>query len=282
MRIPFSSGRDDVYLVDIQGEEDHFGDMDFKVAGSRQGITAIQLDLKTRGLSMAQIRKTFELARAKRIEIIEKMEQALAAPRTELSPHAPRMLTTSIHPDKIGKLIGPGGKTIRAIQEATGATIEVEEDGTVFVFAAGSGKAEAALEEIEKLCAEVKLNQVYTGRVTSIKDFGAFIEVIPGQDGLCHISELSDGYVERVGDIVKLGDQVRVKVILIDEQGRVKLSRKAVLKEEGQTDGNAGGEGGSGGGEGGDGSQRGGESRGGGRRGGSNSDRGRRPARSED
>ncbi len=275
-------GRDDVYLVDIQGEEDHFGDMDFKVAGSRQGITAIQLDLKTRGLSMAQIRKTFELARAKRIEIIEKMEQALAAPRTELSPYAPRMLTTSIHPDKIGKLIGPGGKTIRAIQEATGATIEVEEDGTVFVFAAGSGKAEAALEEIEKLCAEVKLNQIYTGRVTSIKDFGAFIEVIPGQDGLCHISELSDGYVERVGDIVKLGDEVRVKVILIDEQGRVKLSRKAVLKEEGQTDGRSGGEGGSGGEEG-----RGGDGRGdnrggdGGRRGGYKSDRGRRPARAE-
>ncbi|MEM9883156.1 MAG: S1 RNA-binding domain-containing protein, partial [Planctomycetota bacterium] len=136
-------------------------------------------------------------------------------------------------PEKIGKLIGPGGKTIRGIQEATGATIEVEEDGTVYISAVGGGKAEAALEEVEKLCAEVKEGALYNGRVTSVKDFGAFIEVIPGQDGLCHISELKDGYVEKVSDVVKVGDEVRVKVILIDEQGRVKLSRRAAMKEEG-------------------------------------------------
>ncbi len=223
---------DDVYLTDIQGEEDHFGDMDFKVTGSRNGITAIQLDLKTRGLKMSQIEKTLELARKNRIQIIEMIEAEVPGPK-ELSPHAPRMLSTTIHPEKIGKLIGPGGKTIRAIQEMSGATIEVEEDGTVYISAVGGGKAERALEEVEKLCAEVKEGAIYTGRVTSVKDFGAFIEVIPGQDGLCHISELKDGYVDKVGDVLRVGDQTRVKVILIDEQGRVKLSRKAAMKEEG-------------------------------------------------
>jgi len=227
------AGQDDVFLTDIQGEEDHFGDMDFKVTGTREGITAIQLDLKIRGLNMEQIKKTFELAKKNRLEIIEKIEQAIPAPRKEISEHAPRILTTSIHPDKIGKLIGPGGKTIRALEEETGATIEIEEDGTIYVSATGAGKAERALEEIEKIGAEVKLGQIYNGKVTSVKDFGAFIEVIPGQDGLCHISELAEGYVKKVEDEVKVGESVRVKVINIDEQGRVKLARKAVLSAEG-------------------------------------------------
>ncbi len=222
----------DLYLTDIQGEEDHFGDMDFKVAGTRDGITGIQLDLKIRGLNMDQIKHTFELARKNRVQIIEMIEAELPKPRETISKHAPRLLSTTIHPDKIGRLIGPSGKTIRGIQEATGATIEVEDDGTVLISATGAGKAEKALEEVERLCAEVKVGQVYTGRVTSVKDFGAFIEVIPGQDGLCHISELSDGYVEKVTDVVKMGQQVRVKVLQIDEQGRVKLSRKAALQEE--------------------------------------------------
>ncbi len=229
-------GQQDIYLTDIQGEEDHFGDMDFKVTGTTEGITAIQLDLKIRGLTMEQIGKTFEHAKAARLKILEAINEAISAPRSEISPHAPRMLTTNIHPDKIGKLIGPGGKTIRALEESTGATIEIEEDGTVFVSAVGAGKAEKALEEIEKLCAEVKVGQNYTGKVTSIKDFGAFVEIMPGQDGLLHISQLSDGYVKNVTDIVKMGDEVRVKVILVDEQGRVKLSRKAVLEEEGESD----------------------------------------------
>lgn len=142
------------------------------------------------------------------------------------------MLTTHIHPEKIGKLIGPGGKTIRGLEESTGAKIEIEEDGTIFISAVGEGKAERALEEVEKIAAEVKLNQIYTGRVTSVKDFGAFVEVIPGQDGLCHISELADGFVKKVSDVVQIGDEVRVKVILIDDQGRVKLSRKAAILEE--------------------------------------------------
>ncbi|MEO0514550.1 MAG: polyribonucleotide nucleotidyltransferase [Planctomycetota bacterium] len=225
-------GLEDCYLTDIQGEEDHFGDMDFKVTGTRTGITAIQLDLKIRGLKMDQIAKTFELAKKNRVQIIEMIEAEVSGPK-ELSPHAPRMLSTTIHPEKIGKLIGPGGKTIRGIQEYTGATIEVEEDGTIYISAVGGGKAEKALEEVEKLCAEVKEGALYTGTVTSVKDFGAFIEVIPGQDGLCHISELKDGFVDKVSDVVAVGDKVRVKVILIDEQGRVKLSRRAAMKEEG-------------------------------------------------
>ena len=229
-------GQEDVFLTDIQGEEDHFGDMDFKVTGTRNGITAIQLDLKIRGLNTEQIRKTFEIAKKNRLEIIQMIEEEIATHRDEISPHAPRLLSTKIHPEKIGRLIGPGGKTIRAIQEDTGANIDVEEDGTVLISAVGAGKAERALEEVEKLCAEVKVGQIYTGRVSSVKDFGAFIEVIPGQDGLCHISELADGYVDKVGDVVKVGDEVRVKVLLIDEQGRVKLSRRAVLREESDED----------------------------------------------
>jgi len=226
------SGGEDVYLTDIQGEEDHFGDMDFKVTGTREGITAIQLDLKIRGLNMAQIRKTFELAKKNRIEIIEMIEAEIPKAREDISKHAPRLLSTKIHPDKIGRLIGPGGKMIRSLEETTGAKIEIEEDGTVYLSAVGAGKAERALEEVEKLCAEVKVGQTYTGKVSSVKDFGAFIEIIPGQDGLCHISELADGYVDKVADVVKIGDMIRVKVLLIDDQGRVKLSRKAVLREE--------------------------------------------------
>ena len=230
-----ADGQEDCYLTDIQGEEDHFGDMDFKVTGSRTGITAIQLDLKIRGLSMEQIAKTFELAKKNRVQIIEMIEAEIPKPKA-LSMHAPRILSTTIHPDKIGKLIGPGGKTIRAIQENTGATIEVEEDGTIYISSVGGGKAERGLEEVEKLCAEVKEGAIYNGRVTSVKDFGAFIEVIPGQDGLCHISELKDGFVDKVSEVLSVGDEVRVKVLLIDEQGRVKLSRKAAMREEGVTE----------------------------------------------
>jgi len=230
--IAAGDGQEEVYLTDIQGEEDHFGDMDFKVTGTRDGITAIQLDLKIRGLNMEQIGKTLVLAKENRIQIIEQIEAEIAQPRKALSPYAPRLLSTRINPDKIGKLIGPGGKMIRSLEETTGAKIEIEEDGMILVSAVGQGKAEAALEEIEKLCAEVKVGQIYSGKVTTIKDFGAFVEVIPGQDGLCHISELSDGFVDKVSDVVKMGEVVRVKVLMIDEQGRVKLSRKAALEDE--------------------------------------------------
>ncbi len=226
-------GQKEVYLTDIQGEEDHFGDMDFKVCGTREGITAIQVDLKVKALTLAQVEKAFELARKNRLEILDMIEAALPAPRKELSIYAPRMLCTKVHPEKIGKIIGPGGKMIRALEEMTGAKIEIEEDGTIYVSAVGAGKAEAAIREIEKIGAEVKVGAIYTGRVTSLKDFGAFIEVIPGQDGLCHVSEITDCYVEKVSDILVVGQDVRVKVLLIDDQGRVKISRKAAMKEEG-------------------------------------------------
>ena len=222
----------DIYLTDIQGEEDHFGDMDFKVTGTTEGITAIQLDLKIKGLNMEQIIETLKHAREARLKILENITAAIPTHRAEISKNAPRMLTTHIDPDKIGKLIGPGGKMIRAIQEESGATIEVEDDGTVMIFSSVGGGAEKALEEVERLCAEVKVGTIYTGKVTAVKDFGAFIEVIPGQDGLCHISELADGFVEKVADIVAVGDVVRVKVILVDDQGRVKLSRRQAMEEE--------------------------------------------------
>jgi polyribonucleotide nucleotidyltransferase len=220
-------------LTDILGEEDHYGDMDFKVAGSREGITGIQLDLKTRGLTHELIAETLQTARAARLEIIEKIEKVLPEPRETLSPYAPRLMQIKINPEKIGMLIGPGGKMIRALQEQTNSTIEVEDDGTVLVSSVGSG-AEDAIARIEALTEEVKVGKIYTGTVNTIKDFGAFVEVIPGQDGLCHISELDEGYVEKVTDVVKVGDKVKVKVINKDEQGRLKLSRKAVLQEEKQ------------------------------------------------
>ncbi|MEM1355472.1 MAG: polyribonucleotide nucleotidyltransferase [Planctomycetota bacterium] len=229
-------GQEDVFLTDIQGEEDHYGDMDFKVTGTREGVTAVQIDMKIRGLTLEQVEKAFELAKKNRIEIIEMIEKAIPEPRKQLSEHAPRMLTTKINPDKIGKLIGPGGKQIRALEEETGAKIEIEEDGTIFVSAVGGGKAEKALELVEQIGAEVQPDKIYSGKVTSIKDFGAFIEIIPGQDGLCHISELTEGYVDKVTDILKVGEEVRVKVILVDDTGRVKLSRKQAYKEEGIED----------------------------------------------
>ncbi|MEM7681604.1 MAG: polyribonucleotide nucleotidyltransferase [Planctomycetota bacterium] len=228
-------GQEDVYLADIQGEEDHFGDMDFKVTGTRTGVTAVQVDLKIRGLTMEQVRITFDKARDARFKILDHIEAELPEPQG-LADSSPRILSTRIHPDKIGKLIGPGGKTIRALEADTGARVEVEEDGTIYLSAVGAGKAEKALEEVEKIAAEVKRDAIYTGRVTSIKDFGCFVEVIPGQDGLCHISELTDGYVDRVSDLVKVGDEMRVKVILIDDQGRVKLSRRQAYAEEGLED----------------------------------------------
>ncbi len=233
------AGQEDVYLTDIQGEEDHFGDMDFKVTGTTNGITAIQLDLKIRGLNMDQVRKTFVLAKTNRLQMIEMIDATIPTHRAELNKWAPRMLCTKIHPDKIGKLIGPGGKMIRALEADTGAKIEIEEDGTIYVSAVGAGKAERAIEEIEKIGAEVKVGQVYNGTVSTIKDFGAFIEVIPGQDGLCHISELKDGFVDKVSDVVKIGDKVRVKVLLIDDQGRVKLSIRAASEEGAEKEENA-------------------------------------------
>src|SRR5436190_1628539 len=244
-----------VLLTDILGEEDHFGDMDFKVCGTRDGITAIQLDIKTEGIDHGVIRDTLHQAKAARMKILEVMAQTIPGPREKISDFAPRLLTIKIDPEKIGKIIGPGGKNIKALQADTGANIDIEDDGTVYISAVDGKAAERCRDIIEAMTAEVKVGKIYNGRVVSIKEFGAFVEIAPETDGLCHVSELSDKYVERVTDVVQMGDEVKVKVILIDDQGRIKLSRKAAMKELGESDPepvhSGGGEGGEGGGPGG-------------------------------
>ncbi len=220
-----------VLLTDIIGDEDHYGDMDFKIAGTQNGVTGIQLDLKINGISEAIIRGTLTQARDARIEILRKMLSAISRPRSDISAWAPRLLRTKIDPEKIGALIGPGGKTIRGIQESTGAVIEVEDDGTVTVASSDMQGAKQAMARIEAITASVQIGKIYEGRVTSVKDFGAFIEIVPGRDGLCHISELSEEYVKNVHDVCKVGDFLEVKVIAIDDQDRIKLSRKAALRE---------------------------------------------------
>lgn len=226
-------------LTDIMGDEDHFGDMDFKVAGTQHGVTGIQLDLKIDGISERIIRETLYQARQARIELLKKMLAEIPRPRKDISPYAPRLTQTRIDPEKIGLLIGPGGKTIRAIQDETGAQIDVQDDGTVTIAAHDGQAAEAALARIEALTEEIKVGRIYHGVVSSVKDFGAFIEIAPGKDGLCHISELSDGFVKAVTDICRVGDKMDVKVIAVDEQNRVKLSRRAVLAEREKERGSA-------------------------------------------
>jgi polyribonucleotide nucleotidyltransferase len=232
-------------LADIIGEEDHFGDMDFKVAGTRKGVTGVQLDIKAKGLPAPILREAIILAHKCRMHILDQMDKSLAQPRPQISEFAPRLLTLKINPEKIGKLIGPGGKSIKAIQAETGAQIDIEDDGTVFIACQESAGAERARELVERITEDVQIGRIYDGKVISIKDFGAFIEISDGQDGLCHVSELDENYVKSVGDVVKIGDIVKVKVIAIDEQGRVKLSRKAAMraatddkgKSEGKSDG---------------------------------------------
>ncbi len=216
-------------LTDIVGEEDFHGDMDFKVAGTAEGITGIQLDMKARGICQDRIVETLAQAQAARMKILEAMTSVIATPNAELSEHAPRMLTIKINPEKIGKVIGPGGKTINKIQDETGAKIDIEEDGTIFISSVGGDGAERARDEVAGLTAEVEVGKVYKGKVVSIRDFGAFIEILPGQDGLCHVSELDSAYVKDVNDVCAVGDEMEVKVIAIDNQGRVKLSRKALM-----------------------------------------------------
>lgn len=240
-----------VLLTDILGSEDHHGDMDFKIAGTQNGITGIQLDLKIAGIDQAILRATLEQSRVARIDILRKMLSAIARPRGDISSWAPRLLRTRIDPEKIGLLIGPGGKTIRAIQESTGAMIDVEDDGTVTVASNNAEGAKAALARIEAMTASVEIGRIYRGRVMSVKDFGCFVEILPGKDGLCHISELSDGYVSTVADVCKVGDEMDVKVIAIDDQDRVKLSRRMAMQELGQTSGDGGTPAGDGGGNGG-------------------------------
>jgi polyribonucleotide nucleotidyltransferase len=226
-----------VLLTDILGDEDHYGDMDFKIAGTQNGITGIQLDLKINGISEEIIRATLVQSREARIEILRSMLSAIPRPREGVAESAPRLFRTQISPDKIGLLIGPGGKTIRGIQEDTGVTIDVEEDGTVTIAGSDEATARAGLARVEALTASVQVGRIYDGVVTSVKDFGAFVEILPGRDGLCHISELADGYVSSVGDVCKVGDHMKVKVIAVDEQDRVKLSRKVAMRELAEKEG---------------------------------------------
>ena len=226
------SDEDWITITDIMGDEDHFGDMDFKVAGTQNGITGIQLDLKIGGITKEIIQQTLKQAREARIGILRKMLSVIPCPADDISPYAPRLYRTVIDQDKIGLLIGPGGKTIRAIQDATGASIEIENDGTVSIASNDEASAQAALDEVNRLTANVEVGKIYHGRVASIQNFGAFIEILPGRDGLCHISELSDEYVGDIHSVCKVGDEMDVKVISIDDQNRVKLSRKAVILEE--------------------------------------------------
>lgn len=231
-----NSDDDWVLLTDILGSEDHFGDMDFKIAGTQNGITGIQLDLKVTGISDDIIRATLKQSREARIEILKKMLTTISRPRREISATAPRLLRTKIAPDKIGALIGPGGKNIRGIQETTGAVIEVDDDGTVLIASTNKEAAEEALKSVEACTATVQIGKIYDGVVSSIKEFGAFVEILPGRDGLCHISELSSGYISSIDSVVNVGDEMKVLVIDVDEHDRVKLSRRRALEELGEED----------------------------------------------
>ncbi|MBV9490144.1 MAG: polyribonucleotide nucleotidyltransferase [Verrucomicrobia bacterium] len=218
-------------LTDIIGSEDHFGDMDFKLCGTRQGVTGFQLDLKLAGITHAILAEAILQARDARMKVLDVMHEAIRAPRKELSPFAPRIETVRIHPDKIGLLIGPGGKTIKGIVAETGAEINIDDDGSVHIYSANRDSLNRAKEIITGMTKEIEVGETYHGRVVSIKDFGAFVEVLPGKDGLVHISELADFRVKAVEDVLKVGDLIWVKCIGIDDKGRVKLSRKAAMRE---------------------------------------------------
>jgi len=243
-------------LSDILGDEDHYGDMDFKVTGTQHGITALQMDVKVKGLPKEVLHRALMQAREGRIFILKEMLKVISQPRAAISDYAPRLLLIKINPAKIGTVIGPGGKMIRKLEQESGAKIEIEDDGTITISSVDMRAAEKAKRDIEQLTSEPEIGKTYTGRVTGVREFGAFVEIIPGIEGLVHVSELSDQYVERVEDVVKIGDEMTVKIINIDDQGRVKLSRKALLREArkggegdtGESSGNSGGNSGGGGG----------------------------------
>ncbi|MFH0771015.1 MAG: polyribonucleotide nucleotidyltransferase [Candidatus Omnitrophota bacterium] len=222
-------GNNAVILTDISGLEDHFGDMDFKVTGTENGVTAVQLDLKIDGISMEILKLAMEQASEARLFVMKKIKEAISAPRTQLSEFAPRIETLKINPDKIRDLIGPGGKMIRKIIDETGVTIDVEDDGTVNIASVDKAALDKAIDIITKLTEVPAVGKIYMGKVKRIMQFGAFVEILPGQEGLVHVSELSDKYVKNVEDEVKVGDEFLVKLVEIDEQGRLNLSRKQAL-----------------------------------------------------
>jgi len=217
-------------LTDILGAEDHLGDMDFKVAGTAQGITALQMDIKIRGITPEIMSKALEQARVARLAILQKMLAVIPAPRPELKPHTPRITVVQIPVDKIGAVIGPGGKMIRSIQDETGAKIDISEDGKVFIATSDGESARLAREKVESLTETAVIGRIYTGKVVRIADFGAFVEILPNMDGLVHISQLDTQRVNKVEDVVRMGDEITVMVTDIDDQGKIRLSRQAVLE----------------------------------------------------
>lgn len=219
-----------VILTDILGQEDHLGDMDFKVAGTAQGITALQMDIKIKGITSAIMSQALNQALTARLFILDKIKEVIASPRPELKPHAPRIITVKIPVDKIGAVIGPGGKMIRSIQEQTGTKIDIGEDGTVFIAAIDGPAALQAKDMVENLTETPVLGRIYTGKVVRTADFGAFVEILPNIDGMVHISQLDSERVNKVEDIASVGDELTVMVTGIDAQGKVRLSRQAVLE----------------------------------------------------
>jgi len=218
-------------VTDILGAEDHCGDMDFKVSGTRDGITGFQVDLKIRGLAWSSVEKAFAMAKSARSKILDYMQGVLAAPREELSPYAPRITVVRINTEKIGALIGPGGKNIRRITDTTGAKIDIEDDGTVKIFAVNKEAMDAAVREVNLIGADAEVGKLYHGTVTGIKEFGAFVEILPGKEGLVHISEMADRRIRSVDEICKVGDVMWVKCIEVQENGKVRLSRRQALEE---------------------------------------------------
>ncbi len=227
-------GDDVAILTDIVGMEDHLGDMDFKVAGSRDGVTALQMDMKVKGIDLEILARALEQARDARLQIMDVMTECIEAPREQMSPHAPRILRLDVPQDKIGQLIGPGGRNIRALQDDTGAEISVEDDGAVFITAVDQASGQAAFDRVSAMTRDIEPGQIYTGKVVRILPFGAFVEMVPGKDALVHISELADYRVDKVEDVVSVGDEMQIIVIEVDNLGRVNASRKALLN--GDTD----------------------------------------------
>jgi polyribonucleotide nucleotidyltransferase len=219
-------------LSDILGDEDHTGDMDFKVAGTKDGITALQMDIKIHELSKDIMGKALEQAREGRIYILDKMIEALKAPRQEISPYAPKIVHIKINPDKIREVIGPGGKIIRGIQSETDTKIEIDDNGLVKIAAFSQHDADAALELVKEIIVEPEVGEIYEGTVVRIMDFGAFVQILPGTDGLVHISQLAPHRVNKVSDVVKEGDRIKVKILEITRDGKIRLSHKAIIEED--------------------------------------------------
>ena len=221
-------GEEFAVLTDILGDEDHLGDMDFKVAGTDAGITALQMDIKIDGITSEIMSQALDQAKEGRLHILEEMNKVISTPRAEMSEYAPRIVTISINPEKIRDVIGKGGSVIRALSEETGVNIDIDDDGTIKIASTDNAAAQEAIRRIEQITADVEVDSIYDGKVVRLMDFGAFVNILPGRDGLVHISQISNERVNQVSDVLKEGDNVKVKVLEVDKQGRVRLSMKAV------------------------------------------------------